>query len=59
MKKRRLTFAAAGMCIGFAFPFIRSWMRESSNGAYFMTFLWGVPLLISIVLLVFRIRDKE
>jgi hypothetical protein len=59
VKRRRLVLAAAGACLCFAVLFIHSWMQERNKGAYFMTYLWGGPFFLSLLVLVFRIRAKE
>jgi len=58
-KKRWMVVGTALACACFATLFVRSWIRESSNGEYFMTVLWGVAVALFLTLLVFRIRVKD
>lgn len=59
MKKRWFIIGYAFCSTCFAITFVRSWIRESRSGEYFMTVLWGVAFAMFLALLVFRIRVKE
>jgi hypothetical protein len=37
---------------------VRSWMRESGSGEYFMTVVWAGPLLVSLIVLAIRLWSK-
>ena len=59
IRSRPLTFAALGMCLCFGLLFARAWIEAMNKGSYLAVFLWGAPLLIALVLLVFRIGRRE
>jgi hypothetical protein len=55
MNKRWLAIESALSSACFAIVFVRSWMRESERGEYFMTVVWAGPLLLSLIVLAMRL----
>ena len=58
---KRIWFAVGyGLsCICFAIVLVRSWIRESSGGHYFMTVLWAGPFLMFLFAFLMSLRSKE
>ena len=46
-------------CACWAVLLVRSWTRESAQGTYLMTSLYGIALLGSLFSFLFWIRQKE
>ena len=58
-KKGLRVLGSALACACWAILFVRSWTRESAQGSYLMTTLWGIALLASLFSFIFWIRQKE
>jgi hypothetical protein len=58
MNKRWLTIGSALSSACFAIVFVRSWIRESGSGEYFMTVVWAGPLLVSLIVFAIRLWSK-
>jgi hypothetical protein len=59
MKRWLKVLGSALTCVCWAILSVRSWTRESAQGTYLMTSLWGIASLLSFFSLIFWIRQKE
>jgi hypothetical protein len=57
--RRYLIGGQALTCAIFAILFVRTVIEERAKGEYFMTYLWGGVFLLSLVILIIRIRIKS
>ena len=58
-KRGLRVLVSALACACWTILFVRSWTRESAQGTYLMTTLWGICLLLSFFRLILWIRQKE
>ena len=57
--RRYLIGGSALSCVIFAILFVRTMIEERAKATYFMTYIWGCVFLLSLVLLIVRIRIKK
>jgi hypothetical protein len=59
MKERWKVVFRAIACILFFLLFVRSWVRESNRGPYFMTFGWGALVLFHALFLYLDFKTRN